>query len=82
MENHIGAKKFVAKRFINKHKQFVYLRRYKTELREAMSKNGKPIFFQQILKDPDLKNHKFSNKNDTMYIDDKLARFCYASFNC
>ena len=70
-----GAKKFVAKRFIKKGSQFVYLRRYKTELKEAMTKNGNPIFFDNIKNDPDLKGHKLSNKNDTMYIDDKLAGF-------
>lgn len=70
-----GAKKFVAKRFINKNKQFVYIRRYKTELKEAMIKNGNPIFFEQIIKDEDLKNHVLTNKNDTMYIDKKLCGF-------
>ena len=70
-----GSKKFVAKRFIKKHKQFVYLRRYKTELKQAMMKNGNPVFFDQIKNDPDLKDHTFSNKNDTMYIDDKLCGF-------
>ena len=34
-----GSKKFVAKRFINKGKQFVYIRRYKSELKQAMMKN-------------------------------------------
>ena len=70
-----GAKKFVAKRFINKGKQFVYLRRYKTELKQAMMKNGNPLFFKQIENDEELKGHTFSNKNDTMYIDDKLCGF-------
>lgn len=70
-----GAKKFVAKRFINKGKQFVYLRRYKTELKQAMMKNGNPIFFEQIKNDDELKEHKFTNKNDTMYIDDKLCGY-------
>ena len=70
-----GAKKFVAKRFINKGKQFVYLRRYKTELKQAMMKNGNPLFFKQIENDEELKDHKFTNKNDTMYIDDKLCGF-------
>lgn len=69
------SKKYVAKRFIKKHKQFVYLRRYKTELKQAMMKNGNPIFFEQIKNDKDLKGHKFSNKQDTMYIDDKLCGF-------
>ena len=40
-----------------------------------MTKNGNPIFFEQVKNDPDLKGHKLSNKNDTMYIDDKLAGF-------
>ena len=70
-----GAKKFVAKRFINKHKQFVYLRRFKSELKEAMLKNSTPIFFEQIANDPELKDHKFTNKKDTMYIDGKLCGF-------
>lgn len=70
-----GAKKFVAKRFINKGKQFVYLRRYKTELKEAMMKNQVPIFWEQIKNDKELKEHKFTNKKDTMYIDGELAGF-------
>lgn len=76
-----GAKKFVANHFIKKSKQFVYLRRYKTELQKAMMKNGTPIFFDQIKNDKLFKNHKLTNKHDTMYIDDKLARFCYTSIN-
>ena len=70
-----GAKKYVAQRFIKKHKQFVYLRRYKTELKQAMMKNGNPIFFDQIKNDESMKNHKLSNKNDTMYIDGKLCGY-------
>ena len=70
-----SAKKFVAKRFINKGKQFVYIRRYKTELKQAMVKKGVPIFWQQISNDEDLKDHKFNNDNELMYIDDKVAGF-------
>lgn len=70
-----SAKKFVAKRFINKDKQFVYIRRYKTELKQAMMKKGVPIFWQQISNDEDLKGHKFNNDNEIMYIDDKVAGF-------
>ena len=77
-----GAKKFVAKHFIKKGKQFVYLRRYKTELKEALMKNNNPIFFDQVKNDPELKGHKLTNKNDTMYIDDKLARVCYSFVYC
>ena len=70
-----GAKKYVAKRFIKKHKQFVYLRRFKSELKESMLKNSTPIFFEQIANDPELKDHKFTNKKDTMYIDGELCGF-------
>lgn len=70
-----GAKKFVAKHFLNKNKQFVYLRRYKTELKSAMLKNKMGVFWEQIKNDDELKNHKFSNTKDTMYIDDKLCGF-------
>ena len=70
-----GAKKYVAKHFIKKKKQFVYLRRYKTELKQALMKNESPIFFDQIKNDPDLKGHKFTNTNDTFKIDDEIAGF-------
>ena len=77
-----GAKKYVVKRFLKKHKQFVYLRRYKTELKEAMMKNGNPIFFDQLINnkidDEMIKicnDHILSNKKDTMYIDGKLCGF-------
>ena len=72
------AKKFVAKRFINKNKQFVYLRRYKTELKESMKNNS---FWTQILNKKDnemkelMKNHTFSNDKNTMYIDNKICGF-------
>ena len=67
-----GAKKFVAKRFIKKGKQFVYLRRYKTELKKAMNNNG---FFKQIENDEELKNYKFSNTKDTMSIDGQICGY-------
>lgn len=70
-----GAKKYVAKHFIKKKKQFVYLRRYKTELKEAMLKNNVPIFWEQIKNDEELRDHKFTNKKDTMYIDGELSGF-------
>lgn len=70
-----GAKKFVAKRFIKHGEEFVYIRRYKTEIKNAMMKDKTSIFFDQIKNDPELKNIKFSNKSDTMYINDKLCGY-------
>lgn len=69
------SKIYVANRFIKKQKQFVYLRRYKTELKQAMMKNSTPIFFDQIKNDERMKNHKFTNTNDTMSIDGKICGF-------
>ncbi len=70
-----GAKKYVANRFIKKHKQFVYIRRYKTELKQAMMKKNTPIFFDQIKDDEVMKNHKFTNSLDTISIDGKICGF-------
>lgn len=69
------SKIFVANRFIKKGKQFVYLRRYKTELKQAMMKNKTPTFWEQIKNDERMKDHKFTNTNDTMSIDGKICGF-------
>lgn len=70
-----GSKLYVANRFIKKNEQFVYIRRYKTELKEAMMKQSTPIFFEQIKDDPKMKNHEFKNTKDTMYIDGKICGY-------
>ena len=75
------AKKFVAKRFINKHKQFAYIRRYKTELKESLTKKGEYIFWNQIKQDQDFRNVKFKNDNEILYINGEIARLCYTTFN-
>ena len=71
-----GAKIFVAQHFLKKHKQFVYLRRYKTELKKAMNKNG---FWKQVINDPRLKGHKF--KNDKENIKYLLFQNMYKLYN-
>ena len=70
-----GAKLYVANRFIKKGEQFVYIRRYKTELKTAMMKNSTPVFFEQITNDPKMEGHKFSNTKDTMSIDGKICGY-------
>ena len=70
-----GSKLYVANKFIKKGEQFVYIRRYKTELKEAMMKNSSPIFFEQIANDPKMQGHKFRNTKDTMYIDGKICGY-------
>ena len=46
-----GAKKYIVNHFKKKHKQSVYLRRYKSELQEALMKKSQPIFFDQVKKE-------------------------------
>ena len=70
-----GAKSFVANRFIKKHKQFAYIRRYKTELHQALYKKGEKIFWKQIEKRDEFKDHKFTNDSELMYIDGKVAGY-------
>lgn len=77
-----GAKKYVAKHFVKKHKQFAYIRRYKTELKEALIKKGVPIFWNQIKSDPEVNNYKFNNNSELLYINDEVARICYAFIYC
>ena len=72
-----GAKKFVAKRFINKGKQFVYLRRYKAELEEATMKDKSGIFFEQLQNDSVVEGHTFKNNNKGCYIDDRICGYFY-----
>ena len=50
------AKLTVLKNAYETERKFVYLRRYKTELKQAMIKNGNPLFFKQIENDEELKH--------------------------
>lgn len=68
-----GAKKMVAKRFIKNGSEFVYVRRYKTELKSA-TKN----FWQQIANDPEVKEHKFKSTDKTFFIDGKPCGYAIA----
>lgn len=67
-----GAKCSVIKKFIKKGEQFVYVRRYKTELNDIHK------FFDS----PDLrkkfKTHTFEVKGKTFYIDGKIAGYAIA----
>ena len=43
-----GAKKYVINRWIKKHKQFVYIRRYETDLESSIGSTGDNKFFEQV----------------------------------
>lgn len=60
-----GATKFVIDRFLKKNEQFVYLRRFNSELKDAL-----PDFFTKINKECDYEN-KFEVKGNKFYCDGK-----------
>ena len=65
-----GASKLVVKDFIKKNRQFVYLRRYKTELSKSTKK-----FFQELNKNNEFPNHKLEVKGNIFMIDDEVAGY-------
>ena len=66
-----GMTKFLIKQFLKSGKQFVYLRRYKTELKESV-----PQFFDKIKDDKDFEGIDFKVKKDETKdsIKDKTAK--------
>lgn len=64
-----GMKKYCIKRFIKTGKQFMYVRRYKTELK----KDELLKFFDAIKKE--FPNNEFKVVGKTFYIDDRVAGF-------
>ena len=65
-----GASKLVVKDFIKKHKQFVYLRRYKTELSKSSKK-----FFSELIKNNEFPKHHLEVKGSTFLIDEEVAGY-------
>ena len=57
--------KFITKKFIDKKDEFVYIRRYKTELSKSTRK-----FFDALIKNNEFKDHSLYTKGSTFYIDD------------
>lgn len=66
-----STKKFVINRFLKKGTQFIYLRRYKTEIDKA-----KKTYFNDIAQE--FPNHKFSHRGDAFLIDDKVCGYAVA----
>lgn len=64
-----GIKCFCIRRFIKNDEQFVYVRRYKGELRKVTQ------FFDDIIAENIFPDHKFMVKGRTLYIDGKVAGF-------
>ena len=65
-----SSKKYVINHFLKTNKKFVYLRRYKTELKESV-----PKFFDDISLNKEFKDTKFKVNNNEFYINDKLSGY-------
>lgn len=72
-----GFKTFVVKRFLNKGKQFAYIRRYDTDLEASVGTSQDNKFFEQIKNE--FPNSKFkitkNKKVRKLYIDDKICGY-------
>lgn len=65
-----GAIKHVINRFIKYGEEFVYLRRYKTEL-----KNSVPKFFDALITNNEFKNHKLTVSSGKFMCDNKVCGY-------
>lgn len=65
-----GGIKFCIKRFLKTGEQFVYLRRYKTELKESV-----PKFFDSLIQNEEFKDHKLEVKGNSFYCDGKVCGY-------
>ena len=65
-----GAVKFVTKEFIKKGHQFVYLRRYKSDLKKST-----PTFFDSLINNQEFPEHELKAKGNNFYIDETLAGY-------
>lgn len=65
-----GAVKFVTKEFIKKGHQFVYLRRYKSDLKKSI-----PTFFDSMINNNEFPDNELKAKGTNLYIDNELAGF-------
>ena len=68
-----GASKFVTKRFISNNEEFVYIRRYKSELAKAV-----PEFFKSLIINNEFPDHKLSVKGNKFIIDDQVAGYSFS----
>ena len=65
-----GAVKFVTKEFIKKGHQFVYLRRYKSDLKKSV-----PTFFDSLINNNEFPENELKTKGNSFYIDGNLAGY-------
>ena len=68
-----GASKFVTKQFINKGEEFVYIRRYKSELAKST-----PEFFKALINNDEFPGHKLITKGNKFMIDGITAGYSFS----
>ena len=68
-----SSKVYVINRFLKTGEQFVYLRRYKSEIQKAVGNEKKQKFFEQVY--DVFPKHKFSNTAELLQIDGKTAGY-------
>lgn len=67
-----GLKKYLLNRFKKKNRQFIYLRRYDTELKKSLKDNE---FFKDIENDTIFKEDSFYVRGDKFYMNDKVCGY-------
>lgn len=67
-----GIKVHALKHYLKTGKQFVYIRRYKTELKPALQNSS---FFQQITNEPIAQGHELKNDGKFFYCDKKVCGY-------
>lgn len=72
-----GFKTYAVKRFLNKGKQFAYIRRYDTDLEASVGSSNDNKFFEQIKREFPESKFKItkSKKVRKLYIDDKICGY-------
>lgn len=62
--------KFVTKQFLKKGYEFIYIRRFKSELKEGLDD-----FYDSLIKNDEFKNHEFKRKGNELLIDNKTIGY-------
>lgn len=62
--------KFVTKKFITSGDEFVYIRRYKSDLKKSI-----PKFFNSLINNNEFEGHKLRTSGELFYIDEKVAGY-------
>ena len=65
-----GSIKYVIKRYLKNKEEFVYLRRYKTELKTSV-----PKFFDSVNANNEFPNNKLTTNNNKFYCDGKICGY-------